>query len=129
MLGTVNDQSFGILTITPKDAQGNEVTDFEDQIIYTANGSELKEWYALASYLRSMGTVDSRYAAPEGRKVEEASLNPVSLFKGLNLVGWLALAVCLVVLALVVLLVWRLATRKRHRYGGRKGGGYRRYRG
>ena len=80
MLGTVNDQSFGILTITPKDAQGNEVTDFEDQIIYTANGSELKEWYALASYLRSMGTVDSRYAAPEGRKVEEASLNPVSLF-------------------------------------------------
>ena len=129
MLGTVNDQSFGILTITPKDAQGNEVTDFEDQIIYTANGSELKEWYALASYLRSMGTVDSRYAAPEGRKVEEASLNPVSLFKGLNLVGWLALAVCLVVLALVVLLVWRLATRKRRRYGGRKGGGYRRYRG
>ena len=129
MLGTVNDQSFGILTITPKDAQGNEVTNFEDQIIYTPNGSELKEWYALATYLQSMGTVDGRYAAPEGRKVEEASLNPVSLLKGLNLVGWIALVVCLAVLALIVFIVYRVVTRRCRRYGGQKGGGYRRYRG
>ena len=129
MLGTVNDQSFGILTITPKDAQGNEVTNFEDQIIYTPNGSELKEWYALATYLQSMGTVDGRYAAPEGRKVEEASLNPVSLLKGLNLVGWIALVICLVVVALIVFIVYRVVTRHRRRYGGQKGGGYRRYRG
>ena len=130
MLGTVNDQSFGILTITPKDAQGNPVTNFEDQIIYTPNGSELKEWYALATYLQSMGTVDQRYAAPEGRKVEEASLNPVSLLKGLNLVGWVALVVCLVVLALIVFIVYRIATRgRRRRYGGQKGRGYHRYRG
>ena len=130
MLGTVNDQSFGILTITPKDAQGNPVTNFEDQIIYTPNGSELKEWYALATYLQSMGTVDQRYAAPEGRKVKEASLNPVSLLKGLNLVGWIALVVCLVVLALIVFIVYRIATRgRRRRYGGQKGRGYHRYRG
>ena len=129
MLGTVNDQSFGILTITPKDAQGNEVTNFEDQIIYSPNGSELKEWYALATYLQSMGTVDGRYAAPEGRKVEEASLNPVSLLKGLNLVGWIALVVCLAVLALIVFIVYRVVTRRCRRYGGQKGGGYRRYRG
>lgn len=130
MLGTVNDQSFGILTITPKDAQGNPVTNFEDQIIYTPNGSELKEWYALATYLQSMGTVDQRYAAPEGRKVKAASLNPVSLLKGLNLVGWIALVVCLVVLALIVFIVYRIATRgRRRRYGGQKGRGYHRYRG
>lgn len=129
MLGTVNDQSFGILTITPKDAQGNPVTNFEDQIIYTDNGSELKEWYALASYLQSMGTVDQRYAAPEGRKVAEASLNPVSLLKGLNLVGWIALVVCLLLLALIVFIVYRIVTRRNRRYGGRRGSGYRRYRG
>lgn len=128
MLGTVNDQSFGILTITPKDAQGNEVTNFEDQIIYTPNGSELKEWYALATYLQSMGTVDGRYAAPEGRKVEDLSWNPVNLLKGLNLIGWIALAVCLAVLALVILIVYRLVTRKSRRRGG-KGSGYRPYRG
>ena len=129
MLGTVNDKSFGILTITPKDAQGNEVTNFEDQIIYNANGSELKEWYALATYLRSMGTVDQRYAAPEGRKVLDASWNPVSLLKGLNLIGAVALAVVLVVIALVVFVVHRLVTRRSRRYGGRRGSGYRRYRG
>ena len=128
MLGTVNDQSFGILTITPKDAQGNEVTNFEDQIIYTPNGSELKEWYALATYLQSMGTVDGRYAAPEGRKVEDLSWNPVNLLKGLNLIGWIALVVCLAVLALVILIVYRLVTRKSRRHGGKRSG-YRPYRG
>lgn len=129
MLGTVNDQSFGILTITPKDAQGNEVTNFEDQIIYNSNGSELKEWYALATYLQSMGTVDERYAAPEGRKVEDASWNPVSLLKGLNLIGGIALVVVLLVIALVVFLVYRLVLRRGRRYGGRRGRGYCRYRG
>lgn len=129
MLGTVNDQSFGILTITPKDAQGNEVTNFEDQIIYNSNGSELKEWYALATYLQSMGMVDERYAAPEGRKVEDASWNPVSLLKGLNLIGGIALVVVLLVIALVVFLVYRLVLRRGRRYSGRRGRGYRRYRG
>lgn len=129
MLGTVNDQSFGILTITPKDAQGNPVTNFEDQIIYTSGGSEVKEWYALASYLQSMGTVDQRYAAPEGRKVEAPSLNPVNLLKGLNLVGWIALILCLLVLALIVFIIYRIATRGRRRSKGRKSGRYRRYRG
>lgn len=47
MLGAVNGKSFGILTITPKNADGVPVTDFEEQIIHTSGGSELKEWYAL----------------------------------------------------------------------------------
>ena len=83
----------------------------------------------MASYLQSMGTVDQRYAAPEGRKVAEASLNPVSLLKGLNLVGWIALVVCLLLLALIVFIVYRIVTRRNRRYGGRRGSGYRRYRG
>ena len=127
MLGTVNSQSFGILTITPKDANGNVITNFEDHIIYNPDGSEVKEWYALASYLQSMGTVDSRYSAPEGRKVEERSWNPISLLKGLNLIGGIALAVLLVVILLVVLLIYRIVTRKRRRGSWRSG--YRPYRG
>lgn len=127
MLGTVNSQSFGILTITPKDANGNVITNFEDHIIYNPDGSEVKEWYALASYLQSMGTVDARYSAPEGRKVEERSWNPISLLKGLNLIGGIALAVLLVVILLLILLLRRIATRKRRRSSWRKG--YRPYRG
>ena len=127
MLGTVNSQSFGILTITPKDANGNVITNFEDHIIYNPDGSEVKEWYALASYLQSMGTVDARYSAPEGRKVEERSWNPISLLKGLNLIGGIAQAVLLVVILLVGLLIYRIVTRKRRRSSWRSG--YRPYRG
>lgn len=127
MLGTVNSQSFGILTITPKDANGNVITNFEDHIIYNPDGSEVKEWYALASYLQSMGAVDARYSAPEGRKVEERSWNPISLLKGLNLIGGIALAVLLVVILLVGLLIYRIVTRKRRRSSWRSG--YRPYRG
>ena len=63
MLGAVTDKSFGLLTITPKDEQGVPVTDFEARILHNADGAEVKEWYALASYLQSMGTVDARCAS------------------------------------------------------------------
>ena len=132
MLGAVNAKSFGILTITPKDAQGGEVVSFEDHIIHNPNGSEVKEWYALASYLQSMGTVDSRYAAPEGRKVSAPSRNPVELLKSPNWITLLALLIGLAIIVLIVFIIYRVATRKRRRsggYRGRRGGGYRRYRG
>lgn len=131
MLGTVNDQSFGILAITPKDADGNVITDFEEHIIYNPNGSEVKEWYALASYLQSMGMVDGRYAAPEGRKTANPTWNPVNLLRNLNLFGVLAVALVVLVVALVVFLLWRIFSRgRRGRYGTRRrGGGYRPYRG
>ncbi len=132
MLGAVNGKSFGILTITPKDAQGRVVTDFEEQIIHNQNGSEVKEWYALASYLQSMGAVDARYAAPEGRKVCAPSWNPIRLLEHPN---WITLLVVLAA-ALLIVLAALLARRLiggggRRRYGVRRGGrsAYRRYRG
>lgn len=125
MLGSVNAKSFGILTITPKDKDGVPVTDFERQIIHSPNGSEVKEWYALASYLQSMGTVDSRYSAPEGRKAVRPSWNPIELLKNPNWITLVVLAVALVLLFLVVFIVYRVATRKRRRERNI----YRRYRG
>jgi flagellar biosynthesis/type III secretory pathway M-ring protein FliF/YscJ len=74
-----------------------------------------------------MGTVDSRYAAPEGRKVRVDSYSPAALLKNPNRVTLAVLAVILVLL-LVVFAIIRLATRKRrrkkHTYYG-----YRSYRG
>ena len=128
MLGTVNGQSFGILTITPKDADGNVITDFEKHIIYNPDGSEVKEWYALASYLQSMGTVDARYAAPEGRKIGQPSWNPINLLKNLNFVGGIALLVVLLAILLIIFLIYRVSTRSRRR-GRRWSSGYRPYRG
>lgn len=55
MLDTVKDRSFGLLSIVPKDEYGEPVTDFSQRILRDRNGNEIKEWYALAAYLRSFG--------------------------------------------------------------------------
>lgn len=138
MLGLVTEKSFGILKVTPKDAQGNPITDYEAHIIHLDNGSELKEWYALATYLASFPSeggvpqVPARYAGPEGRKVRVESWSPVALFRQPNWVTLLVLAVAVLLIALVVFIVYRVATRKRRRLrrSQRQGGrSYRSYRG
>lgn len=122
MLGEVNGKSIGLLTITPKDAQGKPVENFETQIIRDAKGAEVKEWYALASYLQSMGTVDGQYSGPQGRKLSAPSWNPIDLVKNPNWITLTALALVVLVLLVLVLLVRRLTRR-----GGRPL--YRTYRG
>lgn len=76
MLGAVEDKSKGILKLTPKNAEGEAITDFEDYIIRDGEGYELKEWYALAGYLESftknekgISQIPVRYSEEEGRKV------------------------------------------------------------
>ena len=123
MLGTVNGKSFGLLTITPRDENGQPVEDLEQYIIHGPGGEEVKEWYALASYLRSMGTVDGRYAAPEGRKIVSRSWNPIELVRS---PGWITLAALAVVLLVLVLAV--LLLRRPLRPAGRRRG-YQGYRG
>lgn len=130
MLGAVNEQSFGILTVTPKDNAGNPITNFENCIIHNSDGTEVKEWYVLASYLDSMETMDERYSAPEGRKTAFPSWNPIHLLSGLNLFGILVLLVVLVIILLLIFIFYRIIAHFR-RGGNRRntGNGYRSYRG
>ena len=113
MLGTVNAQSFGLLTVSPRKADGSEVTDFEQCIVYNPDGTEVKEWFALASYLRALEVVPDRYAAPEGRKVVYSSLNPVDLFKNPNWITLTVLGLALVLIAVIVLIVLLIRRRRR----------------
>ena len=129
MLGTVREKSFGLLSIVPKDAQGNEITDFEEHIIKNSNGSEVKEWYALASYLEHLEQVPQAYAAPEGRKVVTASWNPIELLRNPNWITLAVLAVLLLLVAVIVLIVRAPARSKRRRYGRKNRGGMGNYRG
>ncbi len=91
MLGAVKGQSFGLLSIEPKDEHGNPIENFEDHIVYD-NGKELKAWYALASYLDSFdgGMVPERYEKGQQRKTEVKSAAPAELFKQPNKVAVLA---------------------------------------
>lgn len=120
MLGTVKSKSLGLLSLEPKMADGSPVTDFEACILRDKNGSEIKEWYALAAYLQSFGEegVPSRYARPDGRKDVSRSWNPIELIKSPNWITIVTLLVLTAALILIVILVrWLVAAKRRRRYG------------
>lgn len=117
MLGSVEETSMGILSITPRDEKGNPIASDElvNFVVKDERGNPLKEWYAIADYLCNMdGKMDSRYAAVDGRKVVYASLNPVKLLRNANLFT-LILIVLVVVLVLVIVLVVRAVRHRRRR--------------
>lgn len=121
MLQTVKDRSFGLLSIVPKDENGQPVTNLEDYILYDSSGHELKEWYALASYLQTFGQdgIPTSYAWPDGRKDVSSSWNPIELIKSPSLLTIGVLLLAAVLIAVLVLLVRALVRRRRSgRYGG-----------
>lgn len=64
MLGTVKEKSFGLLSLVPKDANGEPITDFEEHIVRDAEGHEVKAWVALADYLFAFGGADGTGEIP-----------------------------------------------------------------
>ncbi|MEG0355241.1 MAG: 5'-nucleotidase C-terminal domain-containing protein [Lachnospiraceae bacterium] len=111
MLGAVNDQSFGILSVTPKDDKGKVITDFERQIIHNQEGEEVKEWYALASYLKSMDMVPQTYAEPMGRKIVDSSWNPIELLKNPNKITLLVIGIGILLMVFVILIIRFIMTK------------------
>lgn len=122
MLGTVESKSFGLLTVTPRDENGEPVTDLESRIIHDGDGNEVKAWYALAAYLNGQAQVQP----PHPGKTEAASWNPAKLLFPMGLPTLVVLLLGIVVIALVLLLV-RKFTRPRRKRQNTKG--YRPYRG
>lgn len=112
LLGSVTDLSYGLLSIVPKNAQGEPLENFTDAIMYT-EGREVKAWEAIAGYMASfpdndgngIPEVDARYAVAEGRKIVENSKNIGDLIKEPNKFFFMILAIVLVVILLLVLLV------------------------
>ena len=115
MLGAVEAQSMGLLTVTPRDENGEPVTDLESRIVKNAGGTELKAWYALASYLEEQGTV----TPPESRKTEAASWNPAALLADPGAPTLLVLGVLLLLAVLAVFIV-RCVRRRRKQGSDRK---------
>lgn len=127
MLGAVEDSSMGLLKITPKDKNGEVITDFEDHIIHDQNGAEVKEWYALASYLESfqpneegISEVPSYYEKAEGRKEMDDSRNIIDLLKHPNKFAWILYGVILALILLVVGIVRLVMRRRKRKHGNQK---------
>lgn len=118
MLGTVKDQSFGLLKIEPKDENGNLIEDYEEHIIYDGD-KELKAWYALASYVDSFegDKVPEYYATTHGRKIEIDSKSPTELLKQPNKIMGLVIGVVVLLVLIVVGIVLLVKKVRRKRRG------------
>jgi hypothetical protein len=106
MLGAVEDTSFGLLSVVPRDREGNpiDMNRLDDYILHDPQGNEVKEWYAIVDYLRQLGPDIEQYREADGRKVVYASWNPVELLKSPNRFTLMALGAGIVLLLLLVLL-------------------------
>ncbi len=116
MLGSVKEKSFGLLSITPKDKDGNPIAADElvNFVVRDGNGNPVKEWYAIASYLRDMGgTVNAQYEKPDGRKVVYASIAPADLLRNANKFTFIVIGVAAVVIAAVVWIVVAIVRHKK----------------
>ena len=115
MLGAVADKSLNLLSVTPRDADGNPVVNLEDYILHNADGSELKAWYALAAYLDEQEHITPpNQAELESHKLEDAE---GSVLRNPGPATLAAEAAVLVLLALVVgavlLVHWRRQRKRR----------------
>lgn len=112
MLSVVNDQSFGLLSIVPKDEHGNAVVDFEDQIVYNKENDELKVWVALTEYLNSFDQnkdkvpeIDMKYSTVQGYKTIDDETGILIMFTHLNGFSIAIIAIVVLVVLLLVLLI------------------------
>ena len=108
MLGSVKEKSFGLLSVTPRDKDGNPIASDEmvKHVVKDANGNPVKEWYAISSYLLEMnGQMDEAYASVDGRKVVYKSWNPVNLLKNANVFTYALLGIVAVIGLVIVLIV------------------------
>ena len=122
MLGSVMDISYGLLSIIPKDKEGNPIEDLEEYAIMEEN-QELKAWVAIARSMQSfddtdgdgIANVSEYYATTHGRKVVENSRNLVQLLKNPNKFFMLMIGIVTVAVLIVLLLIFfiRKVLRKR----------------
>ena len=119
MLSVVGDKSFGLMSIVPKDKEGNPIENFDDHVIMV-DGHEVKEWWALAYYLKSFDKIDGLpqipdyYAQPQGRKVVDNSKNIITLLKNPNKIALMFYGLVLVLIVIIVFVI-RAIRRKRRK--------------
>jgi len=120
MLGTVKNKSFGLLELTPKDANGNEITDFNQHIVHDINGAEIKEWKALADYLssfpkdtRNISVIPERYASTEGRKNVNTNLSFQEVFCNWNKISWIVCIAVIILVSVIVLIAISIIKKRR----------------
>jgi 2',3'-cyclic-nucleotide 2'-phosphodiesterase (5'-nucleotidase family) len=122
MFERVGDLSHGLITMEPKDRDGRPLASLESAIV-RAGGGELKEWMALAQFMKSfrdrdgngIPDVPEKYDGREERSSSEPSWNPVSLLAGGGPLTMAAAHIFAGSASLAGVMLFRLAKRRRYR--------------
>ncbi len=117
MINYVSRATYGLLSVKPKDKNGRVLPDLNKAIVYfdknSSKGKELKEWIALAQYMRSftdtnrnrIPNIPEKYRAPEGRYQAEPSSNVKNILADGNAVTYGALIVGIILLGALIFLI------------------------
>ena len=112
MLGSVMKMSYGLLSLEPKDKDGNPIENLEDHAVMEGN-KELKAWDAIARYMQSfddadgdgIANVSEYYATTHDRKVVDDSKNILDLVKKPNKFTAIIVCIGLIIITIIVLII------------------------
>ena len=114
----IETRSKGLLSIRLKDEDGNEIKDFNKQIVKQGD-KELKEWYALAQYMDSFedGEIPAKYEGGDGRVRDETSLAPWAIIKQPNNYGVILAALIMIPIVIIIGIILYIKKRRYQRRG------------
>lgn len=121
MLNIVGDKSMGILSIVPKDENGEVIENFEDRIIYTENNAEVKEWVALTNYLQSfdekdgVAQISDQYSTNQDRKIINNDKDIISRLEKPNLISMVIYSIILLILLTIIIIIRFIVKKIRRR--------------
>ncbi len=102
MLGSVLDMTKGLVSIIPLNEDGTQVQDFNEKIIYRANGTELKGWIAIAEGLAEMKEIGDYSDVEEFYVTQKKSANIFKILKSPSKFAAIVYTVILVVILIIV---------------------------
>ncbi|MDD4691102.1 MAG: bifunctional UDP-sugar hydrolase/5'-nucleotidase [Eubacterium aggregans] len=123
MTGLITDMTKGLVTLTPRDANGNTNTDTTAFISKTKEGKEAKAWIALASYAGSFAKNESGISVipaqyNNARDTKTAVSNSMTtFFKNPSIY---ALALYGIILGIVLIVIIIILVIRHHKKGGRR---------